>query len=331
MEKQNIKSRTEIAKEDRWALEDLYTNDECWKADYEKLQQMIPEVTSFRGRLGESAEVLLQMQKKVDQANMLAEKVYVYAGQKLHEDMDCGESQNLSSMAQALLVRLEEACAYIEPELMELPEGTVEGFLRENKELQEYRQYFENLMRGRKHVLSGEMEELLAASGELAEGPGDIFAMFNNADIRFPQITGEDGTLTELTQGRYLSFLQSQDRRVRKEAFEALYGTYGKYRNTLAAVYRANVKKEVFYAKVRKYGSDLEAALYQSNIPVSVYENLIQAVHEALPLMHRYVELRKRLLGTEELHMYDLYVPIIAVEDQKWRDLHLWGKSIRRF
>lgn len=312
-----LKTRDEVDAKDKWAIEDLYKTDEEWKADYEKLKVRIPELPAYQGRLGESAEVLYSMQKTCDELNMLAEKVYVYAGQKLHENTDNGTYQNLSSMAQMLLVQLSEAAAYIEPELMALPEGTVERFLEEKEELLVYRQYFENMIRQRDHVLSKEVEEILASVGEIAEGPKDIFSMFNNADIRFPEIIGEDAEPVEITHGRYMSFLQSQNRDVRRDAFQGLYSVYARYRNTLAATYRANVKQEAFYAKVRKYGSDLEAALDGSHIPVSVYENLIDAVHDAFPLMHRYVKLRRELLGVDELHMYDLYVPMVADAEQK--------------
>lgn len=317
MAESRLKAREEIDARDKWAIEDLYKNDELWTADYERLKKRITELSAFQGHLGESAEELLHMQKIYDELNELAEKVYVYANQKLHENTDNGTYQNLASQAGNLLVQLGEAGAFIEPEILSLPEGTVEKFLDENKELQVYRQYFENMIRQKEHVLTQELEELLASVGELAEGPKDIFSMFNNADIRFPEITGEDGEPVEVTHGRFISLLQSQNRDVRRDAFRALYSVYGKYRNTLAATYRANVKQEVFYAKTRKYHSDLEAALDNSHIPVSVYDNLIDAVHEFLPLMHRYVELRKRLLGVEELHMYDLYVPMVSDAEQR--------------
>ncbi len=312
-----LKKRSEVKREDTWAIEDLYQDDAAWEADFEKLKEKIPKLLEYRGRLGEGADVLLSMQRLFDELNMLAEKVYVYAGQKLHEDTDCGTYQNLSNRAQGLLVQLSEAGAYIEPEILGLPEGTMEKFLEENQELLVYRQYFENMIRQKEHVLDGEREALLAAAGEISEGPKDIFTMFNNADLRFPVIEGEDGEPVEVTHGRFIMLLQSKERKVRKAAFEALYETYGAYRNTLAAAYRANVKQEAFFAKVRGYGSDLEAALSKSNIPVAVYENLIEAVHEYLPQLHRYVELRRRLLGVEELHMYDLYVPIVQKVEEK--------------
>ncbi len=310
-----LKRREEVRREDTWAIEDLYESDEAWEEDYKRLETKLLELAAYEGHLGDGPEALLGMQRTWDELHMLAEKVYVYAGQRLHEDTDNGHYQNLAARAQGLLIKLSETGAYIEPEILALPEGTVEKFLAENEALQVYRQYFENMIRLRQHVLDKEREELLAAIGELAEGPKDIFTMFNNADLRFPVIQGEDGEPVEVTHGRYMTLLQSSKRSVRQAAFEALYKTYGQYRNTLAAAYRANVKQEVFYAKARNYQSDLEAALNKSHIPVPVYDNLIQAVHEHLPQMHRYLELRRRFLHVEELHMYDLYTPMVSKKD----------------
>lgn len=310
-----LKRREEVRREDTWAIEDLYGSDEAWEEDYKRLETKLLELAAYEGHLGDGPEALLGMQRTWDELHMLAEKVYVYASQRLHEDTDNGHYQNLAARAQGLLIKLSEAGAYIEPEILALPEGTVEKFLIENEALQVYRQYFENMIRLRQHVLDKEREELLAAIGELAEGPKDIFTMFNNADLRFPVIQGEDGEPVEVTHGRYMTLLQSSKRSVRQAAFEALYKTYGQYRNTLAAAYRANVKQEVFYAKARNYQSDLEAALNKSHIPVPVYDNLIQAVHEHLPQMYRYLELRRRFLHVEELHMYDLYTPMVSKKD----------------
>ncbi len=312
-----LRRREDVRVEDTWEMGDLYGSDEAWEQDFGRLERGIGELREFEGRLGEGPKVLLEMQRKSDELNELAERVYVYANQKLHEDTDNGWYQNLANRAQGLLVRLSEAEAYVEPEILGLPEGTIERFLGENEELLAYQQYFENMIRQREHVLNREGEELLAGVREIAEGPKDIFSMFNNADLKFPVIKGADGEPTEVTHGRFLTFLQIPDRSIRREAFQALYREYGKFRNTLAALYRANVKQETFYARIRKYGSDLEAALDESHIPVSVYDNLIQAVHEYLPQMHRYVRLRKRLLKVEELHMYDLYVPMVPDAEEK--------------
>lgn len=312
-----LKTREQADVKDTWKMEDMYASEELWEQDVKELQELSEKIGAYRGHLGESAQTLLEAQKMYDTINELAEKVYVYANQKWHENTDNGKYQNLASRAQGLLVEVEEKTSFIEPELMALPEGKVLEFCRENKELAVYQQYFENMLRQKEHILSEELESVLAAVGELAESPKDIFTMFNNADIRFPKIEDEDGNQVEVTHGRFSGFLQSQSRRVRKDAFQALYQVYKAHRNTLAATYRANVKQAVFRAKVRNYASDLEMALDGSCIPVSVYENLIEAVHEYLPALHRYVSLRKRLLGVEELHMYDLYVPMVADAEKK--------------
>ncbi|MDO4260538.1 MAG: oligoendopeptidase F [Eubacteriales bacterium] len=317
MTERRLRTREEIPARDKWAIGDLYENDELWEADFARLKREIGALGGYAGRLGESAETLLAVRRLSDRLDMLAEKVYVYANQRLHENTDNGVYQNLASRAQGMMVELSEASAFVEPEIMSLPEGTVERFLAENEELAAYRQYFENMMRQREHVLPKEQERLLALTGEMAEGPRDIFSMFNNADARFPDITGEDGRPAEVTHGRFQELLQSRDRRVRQEAFRSVYGLYGGFRNTLAATYRANVRQEAFYAKVRGYRSDLEMALEASRIPTSVYDNLIGAVREALPLLHRYAALRKKLLGVEELHMYDLYVPMTDAPQEK--------------
>lgn len=311
------KTRQEIEKSAKWAIEDLYQTDEEWKQDRDRLRARIPELGTYQGKLGEGAGTLLAMQKMQDELNQLLEKVYVYANQRLHENTEDSTYQELASQAQSLAVQLSEQEAFVESELLELPDGTMEQFLAEEPELEVYRTYFERILRQKEHVLPAEQEQLLAALGETAEAPKEIFSMFQNADMRFPEITGEDGCRLQLTNGNYISLMQCQDRRVRKEAFTALYSTYGKWKNTLAAVYRANLKQSAFFAKARHYGSDREAALDAGHIPVKVYDQLIEAVHDAMPSLHRYMELRKKRLGVDELHMYDIYVPMTDAYEEE--------------
>lgn len=308
--------REEIPQQYKWKMEDLYVTNEAWEEDFAKLQKGIENIKSFEGTLGESAENLLKMQKSCDELNQLAEKVYVYANQRLHEDTGNAYYQGLSGRAQMLLVQMSEASSYIEPEILNIPEEKLEEMIK-TKGLQKYETYFRRLLRRKEHILSKEMEELLAGVDEVAEGPKDTFMMFNNADIKFPIITGEDGEPVEITHGKYVKLLESQNREVRKAAFEGLYETYGKFKNTLAATYRANVKQAGFFAKARKYESSLKAALDGSAIPVEVYDSLIESVHAHLPALHEYVKVRKEKLGVEELHMYDLYVPIVGEADKK--------------
>ena len=308
--------RTEISQEYKWKIEDLYATNEAWEEDFIKLQKGIEELKNFEGTLGQSAENLLKMQEKCDELNQLAEKVYVYANQRLHEDMGDTLYQGLSGRAQMLLVQMSEAASYIEPEILAIPEEKLEEMMKKEG-LRKYETYFRRLLRRKEHILSKEMEELLAGVDEVAEGPKDIFMMFNNADIKFPVITGEDGEPVEITHGKYVKLLESQNRDVRKAAFEGLYGAYGKFKNTLAATYRANIKQAGFFAKARKYESSLKAALAGSHIPVEVYNSLIDSVHAHLPALHEYVKVRKEKLGVKELHMYDLYVPMVGEADKK--------------
>ena len=308
--------REEIPQQYKWKMEDLYATDEAWESDFAKLQAGIEDIKKYEGTLGASAENLLAMQQKSDELGILAENVYVYANQKMHEDTGNSFYQGLAARAQMLMVQLSESSSYIEPEILNIPEEKLEEMLK-TEELKKYETYYKRLLRSKEHILSKEMEELLAGVSEVAEGPKDTYMMFNNADLKFPVITGEDGEPVEITHGKYIKLLESQNREVRKAAFEGLYGAYGKFKNTLAATYRANVKQAGFFAKARKFESSLAAALDGSAIPVEVYDNLIESVHAHLPALHKYVKIRKEKLGLEELHMYDLYVPMVGEADKK--------------
>ncbi len=308
--------REEIEKQYQWKMEDLYATNEMWEEDFEKLQQGISKLSELEGTLGDSPENLQKLLNTCDGLNQQAEKIYVYANQRLHENTADSYYQGLSGRAQMLLVQMSEASSFIEPEILNIPEEHLLEMMK-SEALAVYETYLQRLLQRKEHILSKEMEELLAGVDEVAEGPQDIFMMFNNADIKFPTITGEDGEAVEITHGKYVKLLESQDRSVRKEAFKGLYESYGKFKNTLAATYRANVKQAGFFAKARKYESSLAAALAGSHIPTAVYDSLIESVHEALPLLHEYVKVRKEKLGVDELHMYDLYVPMVGEADKK--------------
>ena len=308
--------REEIPQQYKWKMEDLYVTNEAWETDFKKLQDGIEELQKYEGTLGNSAENLLKMHETCDELNQIAEKVYVYANQRLHENTGNSYYQGLAGKAQMLLVQMSEASSYIEPELLGIPEETLKEMLK-TEGLKKYETYYGRLLRKKEHILSKEMEELLAGVEEVAEGPKDTFMMFNNADIKFPVITGEDGETVEITHGKYAKLLESQNREVRKAAFLGLYESYGKFKNTLAATYGANVKQAGFFAKARKYASSLEASLAGSHIPTEVYDSLIESVHAHLPTLHKYMKVRKEKLGVEELHMYDLYVPMVGEADKK--------------
>lgn len=308
--------REEISNEFKWDMSDIYPSQEAWEADYAKATACLQEIKSFRGTLGESAENLAKMQACSDEVSMMVEKLHVYANQHLHENIADAFYQGLAGRVQVLEVQLMEASSYIEPEILAIPEERFKEML-ESDVLKKYHTYFSRILRKKAHVLSGEMEELLAGAREIGEGASDIFMMFNNADIKFPTITGPDGKPVEITHGTFIGLMESQDRSVREAAFKGLYDSYGKFINTISATYRANVKQECFFAKARKYPSSLAAALDRSAIPVSVYDNLIESVHNHLPALHKYVSVRKEKLGVDELHMYDVYVPLLAEADKK--------------
>ncbi len=321
-----LPKRSEVNRLDSWAIEDLYTSDEVWQKEYEEIKTLLPNAAQYQGRLNKSGEVLLSFLQLSDEIGMLLERVYVYANQKYHEDTGNSVYQDLSNKANVLSVQVNSALSFATPEILSIPEEDLIDFRAETEGLKLYDFTLQDILRLKPHILTTEVEALLADMGEIAEAPDNIFSMFNNADIKFPEIKNEDGELVRITHGRYGQLLESNDRRVRKDAFEGVYATYKGFKNTLAASFSSNVKQEAFYAKTRKYSSSLEKALDSGNIPVEVYTNLIAAVHENMDLMHRYVTLRKRLLGLEELHMYDLYTPL--VQDAKMEIPYEQAKKI---
>ena len=314
---EKLPARSEIAEADKWALEDLFLTDADWEAAVKQLEEQLAQLKGYAGKVSASADALYAYLTLADETENLFEKVLVYSNEKMHEDMGNSTYQGYAAQAQAAAARLSAAEAFFEPELLAMEESRLQGFLKEEPKLEKYRLLIDRVWRRKAHTLSAAEEEILAKTYEMATAPDDIFSMFNDADAKFGTIRDENGKEVELTHGRFGGFMESSDRRVRKEAFEALYQTYDQFQNTLAATYSANVKKAKFYADVRKYPSALAAALAPGNIPTEVYDNLIETVHRFLPAMYRYVALRKRALGVEELHMYDVYVPLVADQTKK--------------
>lgn len=314
---EKLPARSEIAEADKWALEDLFLTDADWEAAVKQLEEQLAQLKGYAGKVSASADALYAYLTLADETENLFEKVLVYSNEKMHEDMGNSTYQGYAAQAQAAATRLSAAEAFFEPELLAMEESRLQGFFKEDPKLEKYRLLIDRIWRRKEHTLSAAEEEILAKTYEMATAPDDIFSMFNDADAKFGTIRDENGKEVELTHGRFGGFMESSDRRVRKEAFEALYQTYDQFKNTLAATYSANVKKAKFYADVRKYPSALAAALAPGNIPTEVYDNLIETVHRFLPAMYRYVALRKRTLGVEELHMYDVYVPLVADQTKK--------------
>ncbi len=311
MANQTIRTRAEIPVEDRWAIEDLYPNDDAFLSEFQAVEQQIPHFSAeFATTLSQSPQQLATCLKTLFSLEQRCERLIVYANQKLHEDTANSTYQDFSDRTTRLSVQFSQTVAFFEPELLSIPEETLQAFLKTDV-VAPFRRTIKEIIRNRAHILSAPLEQLLSSAGEMAGGASEIFSAFTNADLKFPLITDEHGDQVELTEVRYVPFLKSQNRSVRKEAFEALFSTYGIYRNTLAATFSANVKQSLFFARARGFKSTREASLFYNRIPLSVYDNLVQTVNDNLSLLHRYIDLRKQLLHMDQLHMYDLYVPMV--------------------
>ncbi len=320
MDKSNVgklPTRDEIPKEFKWRLEDMYPSIEKWEEDYKWVKESLSLLEKYRGKLADSPDNLLQGLNTYAGLMEKVEKLYVFARMQKDQDNTNTQSQALLDRAQGLVVEYDSAISFLVPEILQISEEKLNQYIESLEGLKIYKHFLEDLMRQKKHVLSEKEEKILAMAGEVASAPEEIFTMVNDADMRFPFITNEEGQKVELTHGRFIQFMESKDRNVRKQAFEALYETYGKLKNTIAATLSYSIKKDIFISKIRNYPSTLEMALHGDNVPVSVYDNLIKAVENNLDALHRYVSLRKKALKLDELHMYDLYVPIIQDVDMQ--------------
>ena len=310
-ETKKIPERSEVREEDKWAISDIYATDELWEADLEKAKKLTGEYAAFAGKLGQSAEQLLGYMELEEKVAFLADALGNYAMRRSDEDARVSKYQAMVGRVMSAYVELNAASSFATPEIMAISDETMERFYADCPALERYRRFLDNIRRRRAHVLSPAEEKLLAAAGEMASAPDNIYGMFNDADVTFPDAVDSEGNRHPLSQGTYISYMESGDRALRKSAFENLYHTYGAYKNTISAVLSAQVKQLQFFAQARKYGSSLEASLDATNVPVAVYTNLIEAVHKNMDKMYRYVDLRKKLLGVDELHMYDLYTPLV--------------------
>lgn len=307
-----VPPRSEVSDEYKWSLRDMYTSDEDWQKDFTSLKESLAEMKQYKDHLSESAEVLLACLKARDRIGIKAERLFAYA--RMHRDENNADTkyQALTGKAESLLSEASEATAFIEPEILAMPTVKLTEFRDKESGLAEYRFFFENLERQKKHILSQREEELLSRMSEVAEASANTFNMLAHADIQFPDVSDSKGNSLQLSESRYRTFIMSPDRKLRQQAFSGLFNTYNQYRNTFASTLAGNVKKNIFFAYSRKYGSAIEAALEPDNVPIDVYENVIKTVENNLSPLHRYVALKKKALKLDQIHMYDLYTPIVA-------------------
>ena len=302
----------------KWRLEDIYLSNEDWERDFEKIKGQIPELESYKGKLGESGEKLLSLLRLQDSLGLTLGKLYVYAHMRRHEDMRNDFYQAYADRAVSLGTSYSAAASFVTPEILQIPEDRLRGWLNEDEGLALYRHKIEDIIRTKEHTLSPGEEKILATAGEVTGMPGTIFSMFDNADVRYPAVKDEKGEEVELTKARYSKFMESGDRELRRRAFEAFYSTYNGYENTLAALVGAIVKRDIFYSRARNYNSSLEAALDGDNIPIKVYDNVVSSINANLKPLHRYVALRKKVMNLDQVHPYDLYTPLFPEMSEEY-------------
>ncbi|MBO7503121.1 MAG: oligoendopeptidase F [Clostridia bacterium] len=317
MSENRLPKRSEVKEEFTWNLKDIFESDEAWNEACEKAAAYPGKIASFAGKISQSAADLLAFLKLEDEIDVEMGKVYGYTSLKSDEDTGNSTYQVMKGKAFNVYVAIMGAGAFSTPELISIPDEKIEAFFKEEPALEEYRRVIERIRHIKDHVLSTECETLLAQAREMAQGPDKIGGILRNADMKYPDVLDSEGNSHPLSSGTFVLLEESEDRVLRENAFKAAYGKFGELKNTLAAILDAQFKQLVFFTNARKYGSALEAALFRTEVPVSVYMKLIEAVHANLDKMYKYVALRKKLLGVEELHMYDVYVPIVPESSMK--------------
>lgn len=313
-----VKDRKDIDVKDTWNLESIYANNELWEEDYAALEKDAAEFAKLKGAIEADVSKIPAVLDAYYGLHRRLSKLSVYARMRFDQDTTDSTYQTMSAKIGSLGVKIGAASAFVEPEILSYSKEQLEAAEKENERTAYYGRKIEEMLRGQEHTLDAEKEELLAAAGDMAEAPDDIFSVLMNADMKYPDIVLEDGTHLPLTNSTYISYMESPDRAVREGAFKTLYGQIASLKNTFAAIYRGNLKQAKFYAQSRKYSSVRAMYLADSNVPESVYDNLLSAVHEALPMMYRYVAVRKKVLGVDKLHMYDVYTPIVAAQNQTY-------------
>ena len=310
MERQKIESQF------KWTIDEMYPSESDLNKDIEKVKELVEKVVTYKGKLSESKSNLYEALHTSEEAGRILEKLYVYTHMKSHEDTRINENQGKATKIDMLSTELSMATSYMVPEIISMDESKLNEYLQDEK-LAFYKKYIDEILRVKPHTLSETEEEILAAASDLTAVPENVYDMMSYADMKFPEIEDEEGKKVRLTHANFSLFLKSKDRRVRKDAFEGLYSVYEQYRNTFASTLYGGVKSEIFYAKIRKYESALQGSLFADNISVDVYENLIKSVSESIPALDKYIDLKKKFLGLDDIHMYDLYVPLTGDFDMK--------------
>lgn len=307
-----IPQRNELPADVKWAIEDLYPTDEAWEQDLLKAKESPAKIASYKGLLSTDSAKLLEYLRYDDELTVLLENLINYAQRRNDEDTRDAKYQDMVSRLEMLFVEISGASAFVTPEILSTDDQTMERFFKEQPGMELYRLCIDRVRRKRAHILSEEEERIMALAGDMSNSPDTIFSMLNDADMKFPDAVDKDGGKHQVTHGSYIPLMHSNDRELRKSAFQSLYGVYDSFKNTSAAVLASQVKCLNFRARARKYDSTLQAALDGNEVPVEVYKQLIEAVHENMDYMYKYVKLRKKLLGVDELHAYDLYAPIVS-------------------
>jgi len=331
--------REQIDQKYKWVLEDIYASDDAWEADYKKLEKLMEDIPHIEKTLTKDEKSLADALVSMEKMEHIAGNLFVYARMRRDENNANTAYQAMTARAMDINVRLGSALSFVSPALLKLKPDVLKGYIAAakphcekkrdpktckkgghcskcgnhthgNKKLAPYDFMLEELIRGKKHVLSGKEEKLLSMTADIAAAPKDIFTMIDNADMKFGSVKDSDGKRVQLSHGKYIVMMQSEDRKVRKSTYETYYKSYKDMANTISAAYSASVKKDVFYARAKKFGSAIERSLFSDNVPVSLYDNLIETIHKNLPTMYRYVDVRKKALGLSDLAMYDIYAPL---------------------
>lgn len=307
-----LPKRSEVKEEYTWDVSAMYASKAAWEADLKEVVTIVSDLAKLEGSVMASAEKLLTALELGARAEQKIDLAFNYAERLFDQDQKNTEHQAMSQKMYGVVTDYQSRTAFVVPEILAADKATLAQYFAEKKELELYRGLVDEILRTKEHVLSAEMEKLVAMTGEMAQTPEQVYSIINNADLIYPEIEDENGEKVRLSHGNFVPFEESGDRRVRKDAFEAFYSIYKQFAGTIAGLYNGQVKQQIFYAKARNYASTLEAAVDANNVPAKVYRNLVETVNANMDKMHRYVKLRKKCLGVDELHMYDIYTPMIA-------------------